>query len=175
MPLIYFLSYAIMRLTGMPLPDPKIPLQLAPAFFLMFFPAAAAEETGWMGYAFDPMQNRWGAVKASILLGFVWAIWHLIPDLQGRHPAKWIVWHRFGSVVLRVLIGWIYNKTGKSVLAASLFHTMDSVSWALFPNFGSHYNPFITSMISGLTAIGVILVGRPNKLARNRYARSRRV
>lgn len=171
MPLIYSLSYAVMRLTGLPLPDPEIPILMAPVFFFMYFIAATGEELGWSGYAIDLMQKRWGALKASIILGLVWGIVHIIGDVQAHHPAKWILWQRLYSVALRILIVWIYNNSGKSVFAAILVHTMDNVCWSLFPNYGSGYNPFVTSMITWLTAIIAIFLWGPKTLARYKYAR----
>jgi membrane protease YdiL (CAAX protease family) len=170
-PLIMVLSYIVMRLAGVPLPDPQIPWLMAPVLFLVFFIAAIGEELGWTGYAIDPMQNRWGALKASIVLGLVWALIHIIPDLQNGQTANWILWHRLGTVALRILMVWIYNNTGKSVFSAILFHAMDNLSWALFPNYGSHYDPFITSMITFLAA-GIVIFGWGSKtLARYRFAR----
>jgi CAAX protease family protein len=155
-----------MRLTGMPLPDPiKIPFFLAPVFFIMFFISAAGEELGWSGYAIDPMQDRWGALTASVIIGVVWQIWHVIGDLQAHNPANWIVWHGLYSVPLRILMVWIYNNTGKSVFAAILVHNMDDVSWSLFPNYGSGYNPFITGMITIITAIIVAAIWGTKTLA----------
>jgi uncharacterized protein len=84
-PLIAILSYAFMRVVGLPLPDQvNVPLLDALIFFLVFFIAGIGEELGWMGYALDPMQNRWGALQASILLGLVRALIHLIPDMHKR-------------------------------------------------------------------------------------------
>jgi membrane protease YdiL (CAAX protease family) len=68
-----------MRLAGLSLPDPKIPFVTPPVFFIMYFITAIGEELGWMGYAFDSTQSRWRALKASVILGRVWAIWHIIP------------------------------------------------------------------------------------------------
>lgn len=169
-PVIMVLSYAVMRLAGLPLPDPQIPWLMAPIFFLFFFIAAIGEELGWMGYAFDPMQDRWGALKASLILGLAWGLFHLIPDIQNGHAANWILWQRLGTVATRVLIVWLYNNTGKSVLAAILFHAMSNVSWVLFPNYGSHYNPFITSMIIFLVAGIVIFAWGSKTLASYRFA-----
>jgi len=56
-----FIPIAVMRLAGRPLPDPNVPLLMAPVFFLLFFLPAMGEELGWSRYAVDPMQNRWGA------------------------------------------------------------------------------------------------------------------
>ncbi len=170
MPTIYFLSYVIMRWTGMPLPDARIPLMAVPVFFIMYFITAIGEELGWMGYAVEQMQNRWGALKSSVILGCIWAVWHIIPHWQQSLPANWILWQSIHSVALRILIVWIYNNTGKNLLAAILVHTMDNVSWSLFPNYGSHYDPLVTGAITCLTALIVILVWGSKTLDQYRYA-----
>lgn len=156
MPSVYLLAYFVMRWVGAPLPVPNVPFLMAPVFFILFFIGAACEELGWSGFAIDLMQKRWGALRASILLGFVWQIWHIIGDVQANNPAIWIVWQCLFSVALRVLIVWIYNHTGKSVFAAILIHTSDNVSWSLFPNYGSGYDPFFTCIIAWLVVIVVI-------------------
>jgi len=168
-PVIFLLAYVIMLWRGMPLPDPEIPILVAPLFFVVFFIFGIGEELGWMGYVIDPLQKRWGALNAGVLLGFAWAIYHLIPDLQNGQTADWILWHRIGTVVLRVLMVWIYNNTGKSVFAMILFHTMDNLSWALFPNYGSHYDPFVISTITCLVALIVVLGWGGKTLTRFRY------
>src|SRR5829696_9351800 len=71
------LAYWVMHLVGLPLPQPYIPLMLVLTFFPVFFVFAVGEEMGWLGYAIDPMQDRWGALKASIIMGAVWGLWHL--------------------------------------------------------------------------------------------------
>lgn len=170
-PAATFLSYLVMRLTEAPLPDRiDVPFLLAPLLFLAFFIGAACEELGWSGYAIDPLQERWGALAAAVLVGLVWQVWHFIGDLQADHTVAWIVWHSLYSIALRVLIVWIYNNTGKSVFAAILVHTTDNVSWALFPNFGSHYDPFILLTITALVAAMVTLLWGPKTLSRFRYA-----
>jgi uncharacterized protein len=66
------LAYWVMHLVGLPLPEPDIPLLLVVILFPVFFMTAMGEEMGWLGYAIDPMQDRWGALKASIIMGAVW-------------------------------------------------------------------------------------------------------
>ncbi len=170
LPLLYILSYIVMRLIGRPLPTPSIiPFLTIPIFFVVFFLAAIGEEVGWMGYAIDPMQSRWGALKASIILGVVWQIWHIVPDLQAHNTAIWIVWHSLFSISVRILMVWIYNNTGKSVFAVILVHTMDNVSWTLFPNYGSGYDPFFTCIFAFLLVVIVVIGWGPKTLARYRY------
>ena len=168
LPLIYLLSYAIMRWTSLPLPNPiQFPVVLVPVFFGVFFIGAACEELGWSGYAIDPLQDRWGALKAAMLLGVIWGLLHLIGDLQAGHTASWILWQRLYSIALRILIVWIYNNTGKSVFAAILVHTMDNVSAFLFPNYGSHYNPLLNSIITWILAANIIIGWRAKMLTRS--------
>lgn len=170
-PSIYFAAYLLMRLAQRELPVPDVPLLMAPVFFLGYFVTAVCEELGWMGYAVDPLQERWGALRAALLLGIVWELWHLIPHLQQGLTAGWIAWQSLYSIALRVLIVWVYNNTGRSVFAAVLVHTMDNVSWSLFPNFGSHYDPLFTAVVAWATTAAVILLWGAQTLARFRYGR----
>jgi membrane protease YdiL (CAAX protease family) len=161
-PLIYSVSYAILRVSGGALPKPvKVRWLLAPVFAVIYFPFAVMEELGWTGYALEPLQKQWGAFKASILIGLVWAFWHLAPDVQNRKPVRWILWHRLGTVATRVFMVWFYNRSGKSVFSSILLHDTNNVSWTLFPNYGSHYNPKITSLVTLLAAAVAIFISRP--------------
>jgi len=172
-PMIYVSSYAVMRLTGLPLPDAiNIPQLLAPVFFVMFFIGDAGEELGWSGYAIDPMQKRWGAAKASFILGLLWAIYHSVTFVQSGYSASWIVWQSIKTVAMRIVIVWIYNKSGKSVFAANLYHTTDNLCWSLFPNYGSYYNPFVTGMLTCLAAAILMFGWRKRALARFQHARA---
>lgn len=171
MPIIMILAYVLMHLMGVSIPDQQFPVLLVPVFFLMFFIAALSEEVGWQGYAIDPLQDRWNALGASIILGIVWAIWHIVPFIQAHHTPIWIASQCMGMVVTRILIVWLYNNTGKSVFSAILFHAMTNVSMFLFPNYGSSYDPFIAGIIMAVTAAIVIFLWGPLTLARYRYAR----
>jgi membrane protease YdiL (CAAX protease family) len=96
MPSVMVLSYGLMRLIGVPLPTPQFQIPEVPALLLVFFVAAQGEELGWSGYVLDPMQDRWGALRAGILLGLVWAAWHIIPLLQAHRSRAWIAWWCLG-------------------------------------------------------------------------------
>jgi hypothetical protein len=76
-------------------------------------------------------------------------------------------------ICARILSVWIYNNTGKSVFAATLFHTMSNLSWALFPNYGTHYNPMVTSLITLLAVGFVLLRSEPKTFTRNRFISTR--
>jgi membrane protease YdiL (CAAX protease family) len=61
---------------------------------ITFFVAALGEELGWSGYVIDPLQNRWGALKASFFLGSIWALFHYAALLEVHRSIAWIAWWR---------------------------------------------------------------------------------
>ena len=89
--LIYFLIYIIIHLFKLPLPiNLHIPFTTIPFLFILFFTGAICEETGYMGYAIEPMQKRFGALGASVLVGIPWAVWHYPSIIQQGHNFYWI-------------------------------------------------------------------------------------
>ncbi len=169
MPVLFVLEYGVMKLMGASFPDLQIPILMAPIFFVAFFIANACEEIGWMGYAIEPLQGRWGALGAGLIMGSVWAIWHIIPYIQAHNPLMWIIWQCAFTIANRILIVWLYNNTGKSVFVATLFHAMYDLCWSLYPNYGSHYDPFITFALTAVAAVIVVFLWRPKTLAQYRY------
>ncbi|HTV55127.1 MAG TPA: CPBP family intramembrane glutamic endopeptidase [Terriglobia bacterium] len=165
MPGIMILEYTWMRYRGAPLPIPRFPVAATLTMSLAFLVAALCEEFGWSGYAIDPMQERWGALSASVLLGSVWAIWHVVPLVQAHRSLGWITWWCFGTVAARILIVWLYNNTGRSILPVSLFHAMGNVVWQLFPIRGSYFDPRVNAVIIALAAVVVVVVWSPQTLA----------
>jgi membrane protease YdiL (CAAX protease family) len=178
MPAIALASYGLMRLLERPLPEPEVAYAAIPAYFVLLFVLAVGEEAGWSGYAIDPLQDRWGALKASLVLGAAWGLWHVVPYLQGgpyvaRETAVWVVCQAaLFTVAARVLIVWLYINTGNSVMAAVLFHAMINVCYVLFPNDGSHYDPAITGAITAAAAAMVTLLWVAKSSARYRQART---
>jgi uncharacterized protein len=169
-PAMLFLAYGVAYLTGVPLPELETPILLVAILFPLFFITALGEEVGWLGYAIDPMQDRSGALYASIILGTVWGLWHLWGYIQLNNGLDWAIWQFLGSIPLRILIVWLYNNTGKSILSGVIFHAMINVSEFSFPNFGSHYDPFISAIIFTAVAAIVVFLWSPKTLTRYRCA-----
>ncbi len=172
---MYLLIYLAIRLLGLSLPSEwHISFISIPILILLFFIGAVAEETGYMGYAVEPMQERFGALAASILIGIPWAVWHYPSIIQQGHGLTFIAWATLGTVAVRVLIVWIYNNTGKSLFACILFHTMLNLGRPLFPKDEMH-NPLVDypeihySSIAIVAFIVVILWGSKT-LTRFRYS-----
>lgn len=171
MPAVMVLQYGLLKVMGVPLPDPQIPVLMVLVSFVVFFIAALGEEVGWQGYAIDPLQERWNALAASVILGTVWAVWHIVPLIQANRPPMWIAGQCMGMVATRILIVWLYNNTGKSVFAAILFHATNNVTTVLLPSYGWHYDPLVAFLTLAVAALIVTFLWGPETLARFRYAR----
>lgn len=159
-PVIAVLAYGIMRLTDVPLPDPTPWTFTMVPLFILFFIAALGEEIGWTGYATEPLLQRWGTLTAGLLLGVIWAVMHFIPLTQAHRSIEWIAWWTLCTISYRVIMTWSYVHSGRSVFGAALFHAMINLSWQLFPNNGSHYDPQIFSLIAFAFAIAIYVTER---------------
>ena len=99
---------------------------LVPTFFLQLLVpgiGGAWEEPGWRGYALPKLQGGHSALLASLILGVVWAFWHLplmvIGQIHLSDPVFIVAW--------TVVFTWVFNNTNGSVLIAMLMHNMHNV------------------------------------------------
>ena len=171
MPIVMCLEYGWLQISGAVVPCIDSSLSSAVLFLAMFFVAAIGEEAGWQGYAARLLQSKHSALMASLILGLVWAIWHIVPFFQAGRSPSWIWWQCLTMLPARVVIVWLSNNTGRSVLIAVIFHTMLNLSQFLFPNYGSHYDPFIAFVLLALVAAIITILWRPQTLAHFQYPR----
>lgn len=171
MPGVMLVAYVVMRAADIPLPDSEISLTTVLVVCALYFVAAVAEETGWMGYAGTALQERGNALWAAVVLGSVWAVWHVVPYLQAGHPIGWIAWQCVLTVALRIIIFWLYNNTAGNVLIASLFHASINVGATLYPVNGSAYDPAIVGALIVLAATAICFLWGPDTLREYRYSR----
>lgn len=86
--------------------------------------AQAGEEIGWRGYALPRLAACIGLARASIVLGAIWACWHLpvffIPgsDNHGQSFPVYVL----GVTALSVALAWLFWRTGGSLLLVMLMH-----------------------------------------------------
>ena len=174
MPMVFLLAYGVLRLEGRALPDAQyFSIAEMIAFTLLFFAGAVGEELGWQGYGFAKLNRRWTALEAALIIGVIWALWHVIPFVEMGRSAYWIIWHSLSIVMLRIIIVWLFVNTGQSVFIAALFHTTTNLAWGLIANYGSFYDPLVMLIILILLAVTIVMLWGPSTLAHFKTAQDR--
>lgn len=139
-PMTYLTSWAVMHSIGSSaLLPPFEPLRLL-ALFTLFIALAAGEEIGWMGYVFEPLQRRWGALAASLVIAGPWWLGHLPSMIEISATRADLAWWALAAVALRIVMAWLFNHSGGSLFGMVLFHALLNLSRiAVFPVVGAHY------------------------------------
>jgi membrane protease YdiL (CAAX protease family) len=173
MPAAMLISYALMRVLGLPLPAVvTVHFAETPVLFAVFFFGAIFEEIGWTGYATEPLQERYGVFAAGLMIGAVWALWHIVPWwIVLGHSLAWVAGQSLATVAMRLVMGWIYAYGGRSLCLAIAFHAMINTSFLLFPNNGSHYDPsVVAAVVMVMAALVAVISPKPNVRLRNAAA-----
>ena len=111
------------------------------------------EEPGWTGFAQVRLQRLYGSLAGGLILGSLWALWHLpgflipsqdLSDIPPRGTVLDFAVFAFALVGLRLIIIWVVNNTRDSVLMAILVHASWNTFYAtslirLFPTPGSSW------------------------------------
>jgi len=85
-----------------------------------------SEELGWRGYALDRLQTKWNALVSSIIVGTLWALWHLplfymVGTSQHELHFSFISF-LFALIAHSILYTWLYHNTNRSIWTAVFFH-----------------------------------------------------
>jgi uncharacterized protein len=131
--------------------------------------AGIFEELGWTGFAIPRMGLRYGVLGTGLFIGVLWAAWHLLQGYwasgvtsgelsQALWLANAVVGTLVGSLVAyRVLMVWVYERTGGSLPVAMLMH----VSLTFFTIIVFPPSAVMANLISGYayTAVLWVVVG----------------
>lgn len=143
-------------------------------FVFTVFSGPVSEEAGWRGFALPRLQQRHGAVVASLILGTLWAGWH-IPLFFESGPARPGIPFPIYFVivlVLSILFTWLYNNTGGSLLITALAHLSFNLNGAFITGSLGLMPMNLFFMVAG-PALGVfvlivVLYFGPARLSRSR-------
>lgn len=84
----------------------------------------AGEELGWRGYLLPRLAERTGLAAASLILGVVWATWHLPlffapgADTNGQSFPLYTL----QVIAYSIVLAWLYWRTGGSLLLTMFMH-----------------------------------------------------
>lgn len=106
-------------------------------FVGVFLLAGGLEEFGWRGFAQPRLQERYSALTGAIIIGTAWALWHLplfyLFDLTAFDQSDFLFSYLPHLVVEAVVLAWLYNSTGGSVLFPMLAHSLGNLPAVVTP------------------------------------------
>lgn len=121
------------------------------------------EETGWRGFALPRLQKRMSVARATLLLGGMWAFWHLPAFLYLETLEEmglfFLPGFIFGVLCGAVLFTWMYNGTRGSILMVALWHGFFDFFSA--SKAGQDIIPIIMSALVIIGALVVTNLDRP--------------
>ena len=85
------------------------------------------EETGWRGFALPHLQERYTPLTSTLILSAMWVVWHapmfVVVDTFRSFTAPIVVGWVIGLFCGAVVLSWLYNRSGGSILLVAIWHT----------------------------------------------------
>jgi CAAX protease family protein len=145
--------------------QPLIPLVIGylVIFLVGAFSGPVFEEPGWRGFALPRLQARLGPLAGTLVLGVLWGAWHLPQFLipawasgNGGLSLASVGVFLLTVVTIAILLTWVFNHTGGSLLLVMLVHASVNTAQAAL------VNPLVPAMansnVSALFAFGLVAV-----------------
>ena len=170
LPVIFLIALGIIFLVEGSISNPPLQLWLFLPMLATFFFSALAEELGWRGYAFDPMQDRRKAFGATMILGPIWVIWHLPLFISGVIPPGTtigVIGLCLALMGIEIFHTWIYINTDKSIFTVILFHTVYNVCTLFLPNYAAGSGPLITGITILIISVVVMVIYGPRDFSKS--------
>ncbi len=112
------------------------------------------EETGWRGFALPRLQQQYSARTATLILGLLWAAWHAPAFFYNYEFSLLSVLAFTVSILLgALLLTWLYNSSGGSVLATAVWHGTFNAATASAEG-------AVAAIVTAAVILAVILIGR---------------
>jgi membrane protease YdiL (CAAX protease family) len=147
-------------------------LALLGSFLPLLIIGPLSEEIGWRGYTLGRLQTRWNALTSSLIVGLVWALWHL-PLFMMVGTSQYELGIPFtgfliGVTASSILYTWLYNNTKQSLWSAILLHWLFTYA-AQVVSSGVIRSPlynWLEYLPYGIMAVVVVLIWKPQMLSR---------
>ena len=143
------------------------------------------EEPGWTGFATPTLlrRMRYGVLTTGLIVGVLWGVIHLpvyywaSGDLAGALllavvAANVLAWFP----PYRVLMVWVYDRSGESLLLAMLMHGSATGSLVIFASLAPGWPLFIFTLVFGAVVwgvVGVVALAQGGHLSRQLLLRKR--
>ncbi|MDB0440351.1 CPBP family intramembrane metalloprotease [Clostridioides difficile] len=96
-------------------------------FLKNLFAGPLGEELGWRGFAQNELQKKYSPLRASIIIGFWWGIWHLpiwfTTGFTGIDLIKYIAFFMTSVISVSIIMATFYN-LNKNLLVPIIIHQL---------------------------------------------------
>lgn len=125
-----------------------------PLVLLGIFVPSIGEEPGWRGFALPRLQNRYGPIRGTLVLGTLVGLYHLpgfFTPFLGPITAFGFVAFVLTAIAASFIYTWVFNGTGGSLLIVVLLHAAgNAASGFLTQVFGGlAYGGWVAAVIDG--------------------------
>ncbi|MBZ9608739.1 CPBP family intramembrane metalloprotease [Clostridium estertheticum] len=117
--------------------------------------SALIEELAWRGFLFNELKHI-GMIKSSLLIGFIWAVWHTPVSIWYKYPnnsIKGAIINFIQMFVISIIITYIREKS-ESIFAAAIMHGMFN-TMILSSNMDD-FKVVVIKILSGMLVITVL-------------------
>ena len=147
------------------------PLSIPLTAFLSFMSGPWSEEFGWRGFALDKIIKPLGVIPGSIVLGVIWAVWHLPLYFMANtwHAQMGFQFAGFWtfilfSIGLTLIMTWVYLQNNQSILSGILLHFTSNFSAQLLSPSSNRFEVLRMILLLAVGLIACVLFIRKRKL-----------
>jgi membrane protease YdiL (CAAX protease family) len=143
----------------------KLVIEFLAVVVVGFLSGPLFEEPGWRGFALPRLQVQMGALRGTLLLGVLWAAWHLpqflVPewaDENGGLSPTLVITFLLMVVAIAPIMTWLYNSTRGSLLLVMLAHSAINAALSVFVVSASALDVGVLGF--GALSVGLVLITR---------------
>lgn len=172
MPITMLISYLLLQVTNNSVPKSEFPLAAVPLVFIyiLLLMGPLGEEAGWRGFMLRKMLFDYKPFYASVILGFIWSLWHLpLFFLENTIQSQLLenysftlafIGYIFYTLMITIQISILYINTKGNILGVILFHTMANTSLGMLPLILSRTGAITLLVIMMLVTLTLIIYNR---------------
>ncbi len=159
---LYAVTDAVFVIRGGHIPRPWIDAGGAIPLLAGQIWVVVGEEFGWRGFALPRLQSRVGPLPAALIIGVLWAAWHLPMFFVRGAPQHGESFIEFCYVTTAwsIVMTALYNRAGASLIATMLFHGASN-GWYFVFNVPTATEPIELALYVPIVAVAIIALGRP--------------
>jgi membrane protease YdiL (CAAX protease family) len=150
-----------------------------PLLILLTIFAGMGEEFGWRGFALPRLQARYGALVSSLIVGVIWAVWHIpLSFTQGTIQYRWqqevglipaILGYSVFVIAWSIQYAWVFNNARGSVLLAAVQHGAVNAWNGYIDVYRGHFGGVVAYMVvSWVVSIIIVLIAGATNLSRTK-------